>query len=430
MVQLQQPFDSPFVTVCVVPTGIAASIGGYAGDAMPCARLLANATDILITNPNVLNAAMLYPPQNAWDNASSVMYVEGMALDLFATGRWALAPLNRRTNKVGLVLDAAIEPELRTRHVQVAQAMRASVGADIVTEAVVTSSPLGVKLGGGYEKYEQQNTTACSSRGGGVTNTEALLEACEIVVSKHGCDAVAVVTRFPDDVDDGAYRHGDGVDPVGGAEAAISHAVVSSLGVPCAHAPCNAPWEVDDDVHPKAAAEELGYTFLPCVLSNLHFLAPRYVALKNDHDLSSDFENPSHAALMARPGEGFNAAAYMSALDQPPRPSSMPPMPEKMPTPGGYETLLTAAHVNAVVVPATACGSPAVLALCGNSTAALQARRGQPPALCICVESNTTVMDVTPELLDLPNAIRVRSYAEAAGILLAQRAGVVLDSLM
>lgn len=31
---------------------------------------------------------------------------------------------------------------------------------------------------------------------------------------------------------------------------------------------------VDADVSPKACAEEIGYTFLPCVLANLH-RAPR-----------------------------------------------------------------------------------------------------------------------------------------------------------
>lgn len=38
---------------------------------------------------------------------------------------------------------------------------------------------------------------------------------------------------------------------------------------------------LDVCVSPKAAAEELGYTFLPCVLSNLN-RAPSLISLDND----------------------------------------------------------------------------------------------------------------------------------------------------
>jgi hypothetical protein len=71
---------APYVAVMVVPTGIGASIGGYAGDALPSAKLLSTIVDVLITHPNVLNGAMMYWPMN------NVMYVEGYALDEFAAG--------------------------------------------------------------------------------------------------------------------------------------------------------------------------------------------------------------------------------------------------------------------------------------------------------------------------------------------------------
>lgn len=47
------------------------------------------------------------------------------------------------------------------------------------------------------------------------------------------------------------------------------------LRVPCAHAPALPPIDADESVSPRACAEELGYTFLPCVLSNLHRCEPR-----------------------------------------------------------------------------------------------------------------------------------------------------------
>lgn len=46
----------------VVPTGVGAEIGGYAGDALPAARALGAVVDELVTHPNVLNGATLYWP--------------------------------------------------------------------------------------------------------------------------------------------------------------------------------------------------------------------------------------------------------------------------------------------------------------------------------------------------------------------------------
>ena len=45
----------PLPTLLIIPTGIGCSVGGYAGDAIPAARLLASASDCLISHPNVIN---------------------------------------------------------------------------------------------------------------------------------------------------------------------------------------------------------------------------------------------------------------------------------------------------------------------------------------------------------------------------------------
>ena len=44
--------------------------GGYAGDALPSARLLSHVTDWLVTHPNVMNGATLYWP------IKNALYVE------------------------------------------------------------------------------------------------------------------------------------------------------------------------------------------------------------------------------------------------------------------------------------------------------------------------------------------------------------------
>jgi hypothetical protein len=55
----------------IIPTGIGASIGGFAGDGLPAAKLLSTIADTLITHPNVVNGASMYWP------ISNMLYVEG-----------------------------------------------------------------------------------------------------------------------------------------------------------------------------------------------------------------------------------------------------------------------------------------------------------------------------------------------------------------
>ncbi len=51
---------NPYTAILIVPTGIGASIGGYAGDALPVAKAISQVCDRLITHPNVMNGAGLY----------------------------------------------------------------------------------------------------------------------------------------------------------------------------------------------------------------------------------------------------------------------------------------------------------------------------------------------------------------------------------
>ena len=330
-----------YTTVLIVPTGIGASIGGYAGDALPIARLIAQASDRLITHPNVLNGAQLYwPLPNAY-------YVEGYGLDCFAAGTWGLRPV--RQNRIGLLLDCAIESELRWRHLQAANAAKATLGLTL-TDYAITDAPLQVEL----------RTASSGATWGTLGNPDSLLRAAEKLVQQAKAEAIAVVARFPDDLDSPElqqYRQGQGVDPLAGAEAVISHLVVKTLRVPCAHAPALAPLPLDPTISPKSSAEEIGYTFLPCVLAGLS-QAPQFV-------------------------------------------SAVRPQP----------TDIWADQVDAVIIPAEAAGGSGVISL------------GQRGIKLIAVGQNQTAMQVPPAALGL-EAIQVNSYLEAAGLLLADRAGI------
>ncbi|MFE1745119.1 DUF3326 domain-containing protein [Coleofasciculus sp. H7-2] len=334
----------PYTVVLIVPTGVGAAVGGYAGDALPVARAIAQISDILITHPNVLNGAQLY-----W-NLPNAFYVEGYGLDKFASGCWGLRPVHQ--NRVGLILDRGIEPELRLRHLQAADATRATLGLNL-TDYVVTDAPLGVEL----------RTSASGASWGTIGNPHSLLRAAEVLITKARAEAIAVVARFPDDIETEAlesYRHGQGVDPLAGAEAVISHLIVRTFQIPCAHAPALLPLPLDPHLSPRSAAEELGYTFLPCVLVGLS-RAPQFIV-----------ETHGGATL---PGDVW------------------------------------ADRVDAVVVPATACGGSAILSL------------SQTRSQIIAVEENKTQMQVPPEQLGI-KALRVNSYLEALGVLVAHRAGI------
>ena len=243
---------APLPVLMVVPTGIGCAIGGFAGDALPSARLLAAASGCLITHPNVMNGAALY-----WRDPR-IHYVEGYGLDRFAVGEWDLRPVRRQ--RIGLLLDAGIEAELAQRQIQVAEGCRASLGLEI-GPVVTTDQPLEVQL-------EQGSS---GSSWGRLGCPDALLRAGERL-QQAGATAIAVVARFPEDPASeelAAYRAGSGVDALAGAEAVISHLLVRHLQMPCAHAPALAPLPLDPQLDPRAAGEELGYTFLACVLVGL-----------------------------------------------------------------------------------------------------------------------------------------------------------------
>lgn len=186
----------PYTVVLIIPTGVGAAIGGYAGDALPVARAIASVCDRLITHPNVLNGAQLY-----WSIPNSY-YVEGYGLDKFASLCWGLRPV--RQNRIGLILDSGIEPDLRVRQLQAADAARATLGLTL-TDYVITNAPLNVQL----------RNSASGASWGTIENPDSLLRAAKILIDKAGAEAIAVVARFPDDIDSAAleqYRHGQGVD--------------------------------------------------------------------------------------------------------------------------------------------------------------------------------------------------------------------------
>lgn len=182
--------DRPYTALLLVPTGIGARVGGFAGDALPVARALAAAVDCLVTHPNVLNGATLFWP------LKNVLYVEGYGLDRFCAGEWHLRPV--RQNRVGVILDAGIPEDLRQRHLQVLQAAQATLGLDIGPWRL-TPRPLGVSV----------SFSPAGASQGSLAQPDALLETAQELV-RLGAEALAVVARFPDDLDLASTSRGRG----------------------------------------------------------------------------------------------------------------------------------------------------------------------------------------------------------------------------
>lgn len=242
----------PLPTLMIIPTGIGCNVGGYAGDAIPAARLLASASECLITHPNVMNGGSLY-----WSD-TCIHYVEGYSLNLFAAGEVFLKPV--RQQKVGLLIDAGLESDLKKRHLQVADGCVASLGLDI-GPVITTERAIRINLKKGLS----------GSSWGNIEEPDVLLRGAE-KLKKAGATAIAVITRFPDDSEEletKLYRQGKGVDIIAGVEAVISHFLVKHLLIPCAHAPGLPPLPIDYDLDPRTSGEEIGYTFLQSVLVGL-----------------------------------------------------------------------------------------------------------------------------------------------------------------
>ncbi len=260
----RRPFnrEDRFTTVLLVPTGIGARIGGHSGDATPFARLLAGASDTLITHPTVVNAADLN------ERTEDTLYVEGSVICRLMMGRAGLA--RSRGNRI-LVIAEDHEDELFTNAaVNAANAARASAGVD-VKRVVMGESGLDMRVG--YTR---------TGRAAGCI--EGFAQLCRVVEELEGTfDAVALtsVVKVARDVYE-RYFHGveEIANPFGGVEAMLTHALSSLYDVPAAHSPMYPDRDTCDEdlgiLDPRVASEGVTLASLFCVLKGLH-RSPRLV---------------------------------------------------------------------------------------------------------------------------------------------------------
>ena len=233
----------------IVPTGVGASIGGFAGDASRAARKISQKCE-LIVNPNVVNAACF---SGITDN---MLYVEGYSLDRFFKGEICLE--RSRNNKIGIIFDKAIKPEVLNVHINTMNAVEVVYGLNIIGYEI-TEEDVGVDF------FVDKSGVSM----GNVKNLLTLKNAAKKLIDK-GAEAIAIVCRFPDEQGDD-YANGVVVDPVGGVEAIISHYISKEFSIPCAHAPAFDDIAISTDIVDKrCSAEYITPTFLPCILVGLN----------------------------------------------------------------------------------------------------------------------------------------------------------------
>jgi len=336
-----------FNAVLLVPTGIGAQVGGHCGDAGPVARLLASACDTLITHPNVVNGADINElPENG-------LYVEGSVISRLLMGKVGLQKV--RSNRVLLVIDEHKDREISDLAVNAASAARATLGIECPF-VIRMASPIYT-----LSRY------APSGRAAG--RIEGIERLCE-VLARHrpAFDAVALSTviQLPEHwYRDYLPSYGEVINPWGGVEAMLTHAVSLIFDVPSAHAPMIESLELLNMhvgvVDPRKAADAISMTFLHSVLKGLH-RSPRIIRAP---------------AAFGQPG------------------------------------VLTAADVSCLVIPDGCVGLPTLAAF----------KQGIP---VIAVRENRNLMKNDLEALPhMPGKLFiVENYLEAVGVMAALKAGV------
>ncbi len=250
--------DKPKIAISI-PTGIGANFGGYAGDFGYIARRFAKYFHLII-NPNAVNGGILSAINY------DMSYLEGYLFDKFFEGKIGLIQKKPyETNKIGVIFDSAIPKNILNVHINTLSALK--MVQDIDTIAIeYTKKPVGVEI-------EVENNISY----GNLKNPDELLFCAEKLIKK-GAQAIAVVCYFNEDSEDENYSNANGIDPIGGVEAVISHLITKEFLIPSAHAPAFLDIDISEKIeNPKVSSELISSTYLPCVMQGLS-IAPKITA--------------------------------------------------------------------------------------------------------------------------------------------------------
>ena len=277
----------------VVPTGIGAKIGGFAGDASCFARKISEELP-LIVNPNVVNAACFS------GISPNMLYTEGWTISQFFKGNVSLKP--SYNNKIGIIFDKEISQRILNIHINTINAVKTVYGCDVIGYEI-TEEPCGVGFFMTKEKISS----------GALTNEQTLLKAAKKMISR-GAQTLAVVCHFDEPPED-EYALGNETDIIGGVEAIISHYLTRELQIPVVHAPAFEKIDLSSEiVDPRAAAEYITPTFLPCLLLGLQnapliSLSNKYITRENIKCLIMPYDSLGSSIVLDSIKSGIDVLA-------------------------------------------------------------------------------------------------------------------------
>ncbi len=242
--------NKPIVALSI-PTGIGANIGGYAGDFGYIAREFSKYF-YCIVNPNAVNGGILSAINN------DMAYLEGHLFDDFFKGNISITPKKEnKTNKIGVIFDSAIPQNIINVHLNTINALKMVQGIETIG-IEYTKKPVGVEI------IIENNISS-----GNLNNPNAIVEAAEKLIQK-GAQAIAIICYFNEDAEDINYSNANGIDPIGGIEAVISHIITQKFKIPAAHAPAFLNIDISEKIeNPKVSSEMISSTYLPCIMQGL-----------------------------------------------------------------------------------------------------------------------------------------------------------------
>ncbi len=284
--------------------------------------------------------------------------MEGSILSRLLMGTAGLRRV--RANRVLVVIDAHREEVFSNAAVNAVSAARASYGFNC-PRVILLDPPVMLNA-----RFTDSGTAA-----GQIENLDYLCQVLEEYRDEFDAVAISSVIDVPESYHQEYFdAKGQMVNPWGGVEAMLTHAISSLFNVPSAHSPMFESQEIANAdcgiVDPRMAAEAVSNTFLQCILKGLQ-RSPSVVVDEK---------------AMHHPG------------------------------------VLTAADISCVVIPDGCLGLPTLAAL----------EHGIP---LIAVRENKNLMrnDLT-QLPWAPGKLHVvENYWEAVGVMCALRAGIVPESV-
>ena len=296
----QQVSNQPFVVASIIPTGVRAEIGGFAGDATPSTNLLASACDYLVTNPNAVTASDVYFAQD------NVLYLEGNLICQLLLGNIGVIPEKR--TKIAAIIEKPKDERFLNNVLNALNGLRA-VGGVNIDPVVVTGGAIETAC-----TYSQYGNASGEFKG-----MEELIKALDVVAQSDAGAVALMTTLLVEDTIRQAYYRGESIaNPWGGAEAIMTHMTTNFYPLTAAHAPLLLEWEhtgFGKLVDPRDGAELISSAYVCSPLNGL-INSPRPVKFDTPIAPGETRISVENVSAVVMPETTVGNIPFLASLDQ------------------------------------------------------------------------------------------------------------------